>query len=125
MNTLYKDNKGQVYSISPIQKPKEDWIELTEKEIEEHINPTITEDVVVFNKRLERDTMINNFSWRLDRNSQELELGLNTTDDRIQLLNYIQYLRDIPNEEGFPYNTIKSYDEFVELQKGNEEELNG
>ena len=56
--------------------------------------------------------MINNFNWRLDRNSQELELGLDTTDNRIELLEYMQYLRDIPNKEGFPYITINTYDEF-------------
>ena len=56
--------------------------------------------------------MINKFSWRLDRNSQELELGLETTDNRIELLEYMQYLRDIPKEEGFPHSMIKTYEEF-------------
>ena len=44
MNTLYKDKNGQVYSISPIQKQKEDWIKLTEEEIELHLNPPLTEE---------------------------------------------------------------------------------
>ena len=112
MNTLYKDKNGNIHSVSPIQQPQDVWIELTKKEIEEHLNPIVPKEVVESNKRLERDNMINSFSWRLDRNSQELELGLENTDNRIELLEYMQYLRDIPNEEGFPYNTIKTYEEF-------------
>ena len=121
MEKLYKDKNGNIYSVSPIQQPEDGWIELTEKEIEEHLNPIVPKEVVESNKRLERDNMINSFSWRLDRNSQELELGLETTDNRIELLEYMQYLRDIPNEEGFPYIAIKNYQEFLELQSGDDE----
>ena len=123
MEKLYKDKNGNIYSVSPIQQPQDGWIELTKKEIEEHLNPIVPKEVVESNKRLERDKVINNFSWRLDRNSQELELGLETTDNRIELLKYMQYLRDIPNEDGFPNNAIKSYDEFLELQRANKEEV--
>lgn len=121
MEKLYKDKNGNIYSVSPIQNPQEDWVELTENEVEEYLNPIIPIEVLEENKRFERDNIINNFKWRLDRNSQEIELGLDTTDNRIGLLNYIQYLRDIPNEDGFPYNTIKTYDEFLELQISNKE----
>ena len=117
MNTLYKDTQGNIYAISPIQQPQDGWIELTKKEIEEHLNPIVPKEVIESNKRLERDNLINNFSWRLDRNNQELELGLETTDDRIELLEYMQYLRDIPDEENFPYIAIKTYDEFLKLQR--------
>ena len=95
--------------------------ELTGDELEEHLNPIVSLEVIESNKRLERDNLINNFNWTLDRNSQELELGLETTDNRIELLGYMQYLRDIPKEEGFPYIIIKTYDEFLELQRGNNE----
>lgn len=123
MEKLYKDKNGNIYSVSPIQKPQDGWIELTKKEIEEHLNPIVPKEVVESNKRLERDNLINNFSWRLDRNSQEVELGLETTDNRIELLKYMQYLRDISKEEGFPYNAIKTYDEFLEIQRANKEEV--
>lgn len=113
MNTLYKDKNGNIYAVSSIQQPQDGWIELTKKEIEEHLNPIVSKEVIELNKRLERDNLINNFSWRIDRNSQELELGLETTDNRIELLKYMQYLRDIPEEEGFPYIEIKTYDEFL------------
>ena len=89
-----------------------DMVELTGSELEEHLNPIVPKEVIESNKRLERDNLINNFSWRLDRNSQELELGLDTTDNRIELLEYMQYLRDITNEDSFPYVTIKTYEEF-------------
>lgn len=123
MEKLYKDKNGNIYSVSPIQQPQDVWIELTKKEIEEHLNSIVPKEVVESNKRLERNNMINNFNWRLDRNSQELELGLETTDNRIELLEYMQYLRDIPKEEGFPYNAIKTYDEFLEIQRANKEEV--
>ena len=113
MNTLYKDYNGQVYSISPIQNPKEDWIKLTEEEIELHLNPIVPIEVQEANKRAERDNIIRSFTWRIERNNQEIELNLETTDNRLDLLNYIQYLRDITNEEGFPYNTIKTYEEYI------------
>lgn len=112
MNTLYKDNNGQVYSISPIQKPKEDWVKLTPKEIELHLNPIEPMEVQEANKRAERDNIINSFTWRIERNSQELELKLETTDNRLDLLNYMQYLRDIPNDSKFPNIEIKSYEDF-------------
>ena len=70
--------------------------------------------------RLERDSVIRAFEWRIVRNSQELELNLETTDNRLDLLNYIQYLRDIPSEIDFPNNSIKSYDEFLESELTNE-----
>lgn len=70
--------------------------------------------------RLERDSMIIAFEWRIARNSQELELNLETTDNRLDLLNYMQYLRDIPSEIDFPNNSIKSYDEFLESELTNE-----
>lgn len=112
MEKLYKDTQGNIYAVNSIQQPQYGWIELTKKETDAILNPIVPKEVIESNKRLERDNMINNFSWRLDRNSQELELGLETTDNRIELLEYVQYLRDIPNEEGFPYNIIKTYDEF-------------
>ena len=115
----FKNKTGDVFAVSPIQTPKKEWVALTKKEIEEHLNPIVPKEVVESNKRLERDNFINSFNWRLNRNSQELELGLETTDNRIELLEYMQYLRDIPKEEGFPYIIIKSYDEFLELQRAN------
>ena len=60
MNTLYKNNNGQVYSISPIQKPKEDWIKLTEEEIELHLNPPLTAEQIYNNWKSERQNKVDN-----------------------------------------------------------------
>ena len=63
--------------------------------------------------RLQRDSVVRAFEWRIERNSQELELNLETTDNRLDLLNYMQYLRDIPSDSEFPNIEIKSYEEFI------------
>ena len=44
MEKLYKDKNGNICAVSPIQTPKEDWVALTKKEIEEHLNPPLTEE---------------------------------------------------------------------------------
>ena len=50
--------------------------------------------------RAERDQMINDTEWRISRNNDERELGLEETDDRASLLEYRQYLRDYPETRG-------------------------
>lgn len=59
-----------------------------------------------------RNKLLDNTDKKVARYRDEVALGLETIDDLIKLTNYRQYLRDIPNEEGFPYNTIKAYEEF-------------
>ena len=60
MNTLYKDNNGQIYGVSPIQQPKEDWIKLTEEEIELHLNPPLTAEQIYNNWKSERQNKVDN-----------------------------------------------------------------
>ena len=36
---LYKDKNGQIYDVSPIQTPQDDWIQLKPEEIEAHLKP--------------------------------------------------------------------------------------
>ena len=50
MNKLYKDNQNNIHAISPIQKPKPDWVELTE-EAYAHLNP---EPVIVIPEQVTR-----------------------------------------------------------------------
>jgi len=54
--------------------------------------------------RNKRDEIINNLSWRLERYERQFPLG--ETDDNddwyVETLQYIQNLRDIPQQEGFP-----------------------
>ena len=37
---LYKDKNGQIYDVSPIQTPQDDWIQLKPEEIEAHLKPS-------------------------------------------------------------------------------------
>ena len=39
MDKLYRDKNGNIYAVSPIQQPKDGWVELTKKEIEAHLKP--------------------------------------------------------------------------------------
>lgn len=78
-------------------------------EIDKIILTNSTEYVV----RELRNKLLDNTDKKVARYRDEVELGLETTDDLIKLTNYRQYLRDIPNEEGFPYVTIKTYEEYI------------
>ena len=69
-----------------------------------------------------RNKMLDETDKKVSRYRDEVELGLKPTDDIIKLTNYRQYLREITCEEGFPYNSIKTYEEF-DLNK-NEKEIN-
>ena len=81
MNKLYKDTNGNIYSISPIQQPKDGWVKLTETEVEAHLNPKIPFATAKENKYAEIATArynaeiagINNI--RTDRESQGLITG--------------------------------------------------
>ena len=81
----------------------------TQAEIDNIILINSTEYVV----RELRNKLLDNTDKKAARHRDEVELGLETTDDLTKLTNYRQYLRDIPNEEGFPYTTIKTYEEFI------------
>ena len=48
---LYKDNQNNIHSVSLIQKPKPDWIELTEEEAYAHLNP---EPVIIIPEQVTR-----------------------------------------------------------------------
>ena len=85
-------------------------INTTQTEIDNIILVNSTEYIV----RELRNKMLYDTDKKVARYIDELELGLETTDDLTKLTNYRQYLRDIPNEEGFPYNTtVKTYEEFI------------
>ena len=47
MNKLYKDTKGNIYAVSPIQTPKKQWVALTKKETEAHLNPQQTPEQIL------------------------------------------------------------------------------
>ena len=107
MNKLYKDNQGNIYAVSPIQTPKKEWVALTEKETEAHLNPQPTVEQLAATVRAERDSLIKSVRWRIERHSDELVLGKETTltpEQYIALLKYIQALRDLPAQPGAPWD---------------------
>ena len=90
------------------------------KQVVVPINTTLAEidNIILINSteyvvRELRNELLDNTDKKVARHRDEVELGLETTDDLTKLTNYRQYLRDIPNEDGFPYNTIKTYEEFI------------
>ena len=44
--------------------------------------------------------------WRVERYNDELQLGLKAKEDIRPVLLYIQALRDITKQEGFPHNIV-------------------
>lgn len=54
--------------------------------------------------RMERDRRIMAVQWRRDRYNDEVTLGMTPTEPIEPILQYIQALRDVPQQEGFPEN---------------------
>ena len=98
----YKNTQGNIYAVSPIQAPKKDWVALTKKETEAHLNPVPTTEQLADTARAERDRLIESVRWRIERHSDELALGSEPTEPLEPLLQYTQALRDVPQQAGFP-----------------------
>ena len=93
----------------------------TTQDVIDNIILTNSTDYIV---RELRNKMLDNTDKKVARYRDEVELNLETTDDLAKLTNYRQYLRDIPNEEGFPHIAIKTYEEF-NLNDNKKEIANG
>lgn len=64
-------------------------------------------DVLWADIRSKRDHLIQDITWRFERNASETRLGLPTTDDIAALDAYVQTLRDIPTVyEGRPLEVV-------------------
>lgn len=75
------------------------------------LNGNKTEDEV----REERNKLLNSMLWRVERYNQQKQISIPTTDsdeEYINILKYIQYLRDIPSVEGFPNISILQFSDW-------------
>lgn len=54
--------------------------------------------------RYDRDNLIKNAQWRIDRHLSEVRRGVSTTDDISKLDAYVEKLRQIPQKQTDPYN---------------------
>lgn len=79
----------------------------------------ITDEDVAVSKRTERDRKLNSVTWRLERFQEQKQLGIETNDSEEtynKLLEYRQYLRNIPASDGFPYVDILDFDIWIETE---------
>lgn len=71
-----------------------------------------TEEEKAANVRRQRDQYIDDIKWRVERYNSQKDLGIETTDSTeayLLVLRYMQYLRDIPEQEEFPNIEIKTF----------------
>ena len=64
-----------------------------------------------------RDKMLDDFEWRISRNNDERELGIEETDERQSLLEYRAYLRDYTKEENWHEGNPLTFDSWLAKQK--------
>lgn len=98
---------GAPYCFNRVDTPIE-WAELQAylNETGEEILPPVelTYEQKAALVREERDRRIAAVQWRKDRHADELALGLTPTEPIEPILIYIQALRDVPQQDGFPEN---------------------
>ena len=64
--------------------------------------PPPTTEQLADTARAERDRLIESVRWRIERHNDELALGSEPTEQLEPLLQYVQALRDVPRQAGFP-----------------------
>ena len=102
----YKSKTGEVYAYETEEERQEwgspDLVKMTDDEVDSHLNPIPTTEQLANTARAERDRLIESIRWRIERHSDELALGSEPTEPLEPLLQYVQLLRDVPQQAGFP-----------------------
>jgi hypothetical protein len=72
--------------------------DLTSEEIQ------MNTELYAHDARVKRDEYLNDEVWRIDRYLSEVRQGITPTDDIVLVDKYLQGLRDLPTQEGFPFH---------------------
>lgn len=104
--------------VKVIEQPSDDkpkvMYRLNKDVIEQYTSSLSSQELYVI-RRNERDEAINNIIWRVQRYEQQKQLGIQTTDSDetyMNILKYIQYLRDVPNNLSFPDINVLKFEEW-------------
>lgn len=86
---------------------KEGLVVMTDEEVRAHLAPKpLTTGQLADKVRAERDAKIEAIRWRIERARDELDLGVPLTEPLEPLLQYVQALRDVPQQAGFPESVV-------------------
>lgn len=66
----------------------------------------VSENILSFAVRTERDAKIEAVRWRIERARDETSIGIPLTEPLEPLLQYVQALRDVPRQAGFPTDIV-------------------
>lgn len=94
--TEYWDEDGTKHAITEVGEEVPEGA-LLEAPV---IPPTVEQ--LATRARANRDTLLEQFTWRYERHAREMRLGIETTDSLLELDAYAQALADVPQQAGFP-----------------------
>jgi hypothetical protein len=102
----YKNTQGEVY-VYETELDRQEWgsddlVAMTKTEVEAYLNSQPTAEQLAYSARAKRDYLIESVRWRIERHRDEVALGSEPTEPLEQLLQYVQALRDVPQQTGFP-----------------------
>lgn len=99
----FKDSQNNIFAFSEIQTPDEGLTPIPEYEALSILNHPDKKAVEI---RVERDRLIEEVRWRIERAQDQIALDLPLVEPLEPLLLYVQQLRDVPQQSGFPDSIV-------------------